>query len=103
MSWLLLALACASEVLWACSMKLSEGFSRPLPSLIAVVCTAATFVFLTYALKHLPLGAAYLIFIGAGAVGTFALGVLVFAEPLNPMRLGSVALILLGILALKLS
>ena len=84
-------------------MKLSLGFSRPLPSVLTFVAMAASFALLSVAMKSLPLGTAYTIWTGIGAVGAFLLGILVLGEPANAMRVGAAALIVTGLVMMKLS
>ena len=103
MSWVFLLVAGALETVWAASMKLSDGFTRPVPAIITVVAAAASFWLLALALRGLPLGVAYSVWVGIGAVGSVAVGALVLGEGLNALRIGSVALIVLGIVGLYLS
>ncbi len=84
-------------------MKLSLGFTRPLPSVLTFVAMAASFALLSVAMKSLPLGTAYTIWTGIGAVGAFLLGILVLGEPANAMRVGAAALIVTGLVMMKLS
>ncbi|MBM3115645.1 multidrug efflux SMR transporter [Jeongeupia naejangsanensis] len=102
MPWISLVVAGLFEVAWALALKASHGFSRPLPTLVFVVTLAASMGLLAYAVKHLPLGSAYAIWVGIGTLGTVALGVVWFHEPMNLLRLASVLLILAGIIGLKL-
>ena len=100
--WMLLGLAGLFEIGWAIGLKYTEGFSRPLPSLLTVGSMAASLFLLGLALRHLPLGTAYAVWTGIGTLGTVAFGILVLRESADPVRLLSVALILLGILGLKI-
>ena len=102
MEWIMLLLAGLLEVLWATTMKLSEGFTRLWPSVITAVGYLASALFLSIALKKLPLGSAYAMWTGFGIVGTTLLGVWLFKENLSPLQLGCVALIAAGIAGLKL-
>ncbi len=102
-AWLILAVAGLLEVAWAFAMKRSDGFTRLAPSLVTLVAAAASFVLLSIALRALPLGTAYAAWTGIGALGAFVLGIAVLGEPATALRLGSAALILVGIVGLKLS
>ena len=84
-------------------MKLSLGFTKPLPSVLTFVAMAASFALLSVAMKSLPLGTAYTIWTGIGAVGAFLLGILVLGEPANAMRVGAAALIVTGLVMMKIS
>jgi quaternary ammonium compound-resistance protein SugE len=102
MAWFYLFIAGVFEVAWAIGLKYTEGFSRLVPSLLTVAAMLVSFVFLSLALKTLPVGTAYAVWTGIGAVGTVIVGIILFAEPATVLRLGSVALILAGIAGLKL-
>ena len=102
MQWILLVLAGVFEVTWACAMKYSDGFTDLLPSVITVVGYIASAVFLALALKHLPLGTAYAMWTGFGIVGTSVLGIFLFQEKLSLPQMICVALIVVGIVGLKL-
>ena len=84
-------------------MKLSAGFTKPLPSVLTIVAMIASFGLLAVAMKSLPLGTAYTIWTGIGAVGAFVLGILVLGEPVSAMRVGAAALIVAGLVLMKLS
>lgn len=101
MAWLYLLIAGVFEVVWAIGLKYTEGFSRLVPSLLTVAAMVVSLVFLSLALKTLPVGTAYAVWTGIGAVGTVIVGIILFAEPATVLRLGSVALILAGIAGLK--
>ncbi len=103
MSWLILILAGLLEVVWAVGLKFTEGFSKPLPSLITLVAMAASFYFLSLAMRELPLGVAYSVWVGVGMVGAVIVGVVVFGESLGAVKLVSLLLIISGIVGLKLS
>ena len=103
MAWIFLFFAGLLEVAWAYTMKLSLGFTRPLPSVLTIVAMVASFVLLSIAMKSLPLGTAYTIWTGIGAVGAFLLGILVLGEPANAMRVGAAALIVTGLVMMKIS
>ena len=102
MEWIYLLLAAVLEVSWAIAMKYSEGFTRLLPSLITAVGYLASALFLSLALKKLPLGTAYAMWTGFGIVGTTLLGVLLFRETLNAAQVVCVLMICGGIAGLKL-
>ena len=90
MSWLYLLLAGLLEIVWAFAMKQSQGFTRPGATAITIVAMLASFGFLAAAMRTLPLGTAYAIWTGIGAVGAFALGILVLGEAASPLRLAAV-------------
>lgn len=98
----MLAVAGVLEVVWACAMKYSEGFSKIVPSVITVIGFFLSAVFLSLAVKKLPLGTAYAIWTGFGTVGTFALGVYLFQEHFSIPKVVCILLILSGIVGLKL-
>ena len=102
MEWIYLLLAAVLEVSWAIAMKYSEGFTRLMPSLITAVGYLASALFLSLALKKLPLGTAYAMWTGFGIVGTTVLGVLLFRETLNAAQVVCVLMICGGIAGLKL-
>ena len=103
MAWVILILAGIFEVVWAYSMKLSEGFTKLTPSLVTIVFMLLSFGLLAYSMKTLPLGTAYTIWTGIGAVGAFVVGILVLGEPVTPMRFLAAVLIVSGLLLMKLS
>jgi len=103
MAWILLFFAGLLEIVWAYSMKLSHGFSRLTPSIVTVIAMLASFTLLARAMRDLPLGTAYAIWTGIGAVSAFAVGVIVMGEPLTPMRVAGAGLIVSGLVVLKLS
>lgn len=103
MAWIYLFIAGLLEIVWAFSMKQSDGFSRLTPSVITIVTMIASFALLALAMKSLPLGTAYTIWTGIGAVGAFAVGVLVLGEQLSLMRVAAALLIVSGIVLMKLS
>jgi quaternary ammonium compound-resistance protein SugE len=103
MAWLLLAIAGLLEVGWAIGLKYTEGFTRPWPSVLTAVAMILSVVLLGIAMKTLPVGTAYAVWVGIGAVGTVILGIVLFAEPADFARLVSVGLIVAGIIGLKLS
>lgn len=103
MSWILLILAGGLEVVWAFSMKLSHGFTRLVPSLITLAAMLGSVGLLALAMRTLPLGTAYMVWTGIGAVGAFIVGVIALGEPLTPARLIAAALIFAGLVTMKLS
>ncbi len=103
MAWLWLGLAGLLEVVWAVALKYSDGFSRPAATGVFVVAGIGSFVLLAEALREIPLGTAYAVWTGIGAVGTAAYGMLVLGEPADALRLTSIVLIVAGIAGLKLS
>jgi quaternary ammonium compound-resistance protein SugE len=103
MAWVWLGIAGVLEIVWAYALKQSGGFSKPVETVVAVVAMIASFVVLSLAMKELPLGTAYTIWTGIGAVGAFILGVVLLGEAATLLRVGSAGLILAGIIGLKLS
>ena len=103
MAWLYLLIAGLLEVGWAIGLKYTEGFSRLWPSLATIAAMIFSLGFLGLALKTLPVGTAYAVWTGVGAVGTALLGIYLFAEPANAMRLACIGLIVAGIAGLKLA
>ena len=103
MPWIYLVVAGVFEIGWAIGLKFTEGFSRLWPSAWTIVAMIASFVFLAQALKHLPLGTAYAVWTGIGAAGTAVLGIILFDESRDVVRLFCLGLVLLGIFGLKLS
>ncbi|HTS94657.1 MAG TPA: multidrug efflux SMR transporter [Stellaceae bacterium] len=103
MAWLYLGIASVFEVTWAFAMKQSQGFARLGWGAITIGTTIASFGFLALAMRSLPLGTAYTIWTGIGAVGTFALGVIVLGESASAMRLAAAGLIVSGLVLMRLS
>ena len=103
MAWLYLFSAGILEVVWAFSMKKSDGFTRPGPAAVTIVTMIASFALLSLAMRSLPLGTAYTIWTGIGAVGAFIVGVVVLGEALTPMRIAAAVLIVSGLVMMKLS
>ena len=101
MAWFYLLLAGGLEVFWASFLKLSEGFTRPLYSALTVAGMLASFALLAQAMKTLPLGTAYAVWTGIGALGSLVVGIAVFRESASPARLLFAALLLAGIVGLK--
>jgi quaternary ammonium compound-resistance protein SugE len=102
MAWFYLLIAGLFEVAWAIGLKYTDGFTRLFPSIWTVASMAVSFVFLSLALKTLPVGTAYAVWTGIGAVGVAILGIVLFAEPANALRLACIGLIVGGIVGLKL-
>lgn len=102
MAWTYLLIAGLLEIGWAIGLKYSEGFSRLLPSVLTAIAMVASFAFLGLALRSLPLGTAYAVWTGIGTVGTVVLGILLFDEPLELMRLLCIVLIVTGVVGLRL-
>ena len=102
MKWIMLALAGVFEVAWAIAMKFSEGFTAVIPSVITIVGYILSAVFLSMALKNLPLGTAYAMWTGFGIIGTSVLGVFLFQEKLSVLQVVCILLIVVGIAGLKL-
>lgn len=103
MSWIILVIAGLLEVVWAVGLKYTHGFSRLTPSFITVTAMIVSMALLAWAMKSLPVGTAYAVWTGIGAVGAAITGIVLLGESANPMRLASLALIVLGIIGLKLS
>ena len=103
MAWLLLVIAGLLEVGWAIGLKYTDGFTRVWPSVGTAVAMVASVVLLGLAMRGLPVGTAYAVWTGIGAVGTVVLGILLFGEPATAGRLVCVLLIVAGILGLKLT
>ena len=103
MAWIFLVAAGLLEVIWAFFMKKSAGFTLPVPSAITLMTMIASFVLLSVSMKTLPLGTAYSVWTGIGAVGAFLVGIVVLGEAVTPMRLLAAVFILAGIVMMKLS
>ena len=103
MSWIILVIAGLLEVVWAVCLKYAHGFSRLTPSVISVTAMIVSMALLAWAMKSLPVGTAYAVWTGIGAVGAAITGIVLLGESANPMRLASLALIVLGIIGLKFS
>jgi quaternary ammonium compound-resistance protein SugE len=103
MAWVSLIIAGLLEVVWATAMKQSHGFSRPWPSTIMAVGMIASFALLSWSMRSLPLGTAYTVWTGIGAVGAFIVGIAMFGEAMTPMRVVAALLIVCGLVMMKLS
>ena len=103
MAWIWLAFAGLLEIVWAVAMKQSEGFTRLWPSVLTLVAMVGSVLLLGLAMKTLPLGTAYTVWTGIGAVGAFVVGILFLGEPLTAMRLVAGSLIVSGLVLMKMS
>lgn len=103
MAWIILFLAGLLEIGWAIGLKYTEGFTRLVPTVLTAGSMVASVILLGIAVRTLPLGTAYAVWTGIGTVGTVILGIVLFAEPATAVRLGCIALIILGIAGLKLA
>lgn len=103
MAWLYLIIAGLLEIAWAFAMKLSHGFTYPVPTVLMVVTMIGSFAFLALAMRALPLSTAYMIWTGIGAVGAFVVGILFLGEHLTPMRLLAATLIVSGLITMRLA
>jgi len=102
-AWIALFFAGLLEVVWAYAMKLSDGFSRVWPSLVTIAAMLASFALLAWSMRTLPLGTAYTIWTGIGAVGAFVVGIVVLGEAATPLRILAAAMIVGGLVLMKLS
>ena len=100
-AWLIVLIAGLLETGWALGLKYSDGFTKPIPSVLTIIGAIASFWLLSIAMKELPVGTAYAVWVGIGAVGTAVLAVFLFGDPVNLMRVMGIGLIIAGILALK--
>lgn len=103
MAWMMLIFAGLLEIGWAFTMKLSNGFTHPVYSIITIAGVIASFVLLSLSMKTLPLGTAYTIWTGIGAIGAFIVGIFVLGEAATPLRLLAAVLIISGLVLMKLS
>ncbi len=102
-AWVLIILAGILETVWALGLKYSDGFTKTWPSIITAVAVTGSFILLSTAMKTLPVGTAYAVWVGVGVLGTAIFAAVLLGEPLTPMRIAGIALILAGITALKLA
>lgn len=102
-AWAILVIAGLMETGWALGLKYSDGFTRPLPSALTVCGALLSFWLLSVAMRSLPVGTAYAVWVGIGAVGTAVAAVQLFGEPVNALRVLGILLILAGIVVLKLA
>ncbi|MCT4707969.1 quaternary ammonium compound efflux SMR transporter SugE [Enterobacteriaceae bacterium H16N7] len=103
MSWFVLFIAGLLEVVWAVGLKYTHGFSRLWPSVVTIVAMVLSMALLSWAMKTLPTGTAYAVWTGIGAVGAATTGILLLGESASPARIASLAMIVIGIVGLKLS
>lgn len=103
MAWICLSVAGILEIVWAFSMKKSAGFTLATPTVITIVTMIASFGLLSVAMKTLPLGTAYTVWTGIGAVGAFTVGIMALGEAVSPMRVMAAAMIVGGLVLMKLS
>jgi quaternary ammonium compound-resistance protein SugE len=103
MAWFILIVAGLFEVVWAFTMKQSDGFTRLWPSVVTVAAMLASFGLLAWSMRLLPLGTAYMVWTGIGAVGAFVVGIVFLGEAANTMRFVAASLIVGGLLLMKLS
>lgn len=103
MPWIYLTIAGLFECGWAIGLKYTDGFTRLWPSVLTVLAMAASFILLSLAMRSIPVGSAYAVWTGIGAVGVAVLGIALFDEPAGALRLGSILLIVLGIVGLRLA
>ena len=103
MAWIYLAIAGVLELVWAFSMKQSDGFTKLGPSVVTLIAMIASFALLSLSMKSLPLGTAYTIWTGIGAVGAFAVGIFMFGEAVTVMRIAAAVLIVSGLVLMKLA
>lgn len=103
MAWLVLLCAGILEVVWAVGLKYTEGFTKLTPSVITLAAMLGSVVLLAHAMRILPMGTAYAVWVGIGAVGAVIMGIMLFDEPVTILRLGSVGLVIAGIIGLKLA
>lgn len=102
-SWILLVIAGLLETGWAIGLKYTEGFTRPLPSVLTGLAIVASMLLLGIAARDLPIGTAYAVWVGIGAFGAAVLGIVLFGEPATAARLGFLGLLVISILGLKLT
>lgn len=103
MSWLIIILAGVFEIVWALGLKYSDGFSKLGPSLVTLIALLMSLSLLSFAMRTLPFTTAYGVWVGIGTVGTVIAGVILFSEPIHPLKMISLALIVAGVIGLKLS
>ncbi|MFL6878627.1 DMT family transporter [Pseudomonas marginalis] len=103
MAWISLIVAGLLEVVWAFSMKQSEGFTRVVPTIVTLVMVVASFALLSFSMKSLPLGTAYTIWTGIGAVGAFLVGIAFLGEPASILRVAAAILIVSGLVMMKVA
>lgn len=102
MAWILLFFAGVLEVIWAFFMKQSDGFTKLAPSVITMITMIASFVLLSMSMKSLPLGTAYTVWTGIGAIGAFIVGILILGEPAHTVRVIAAGFIVIGLIMMKI-
>lgn len=103
MAWIYLFIGGISEIVWSVFMKESHGFSRLVPSLVTIVFMVVSFFFLSLSMRTIPLGTAYVIWTGIGAVGAFVVGILIYQEPVTSLRILAAVLIVSGLVLMKIT
>ncbi|MET0981120.1 MAG: quaternary ammonium compound efflux SMR transporter SugE [Telluria sp.] len=103
MAWIMLVVAGVLEVIWAYAMKQSEGFTRLVPSVVTIVMMVASFALLSMSMRTIPLGTAYTVWTGIGAVGAFIVGIVALGEHVNATRILAAVLIVCGLVLMKIS
>jgi len=103
MAWIMLSVAGLLEVVWAFAMKQSHGFTRPIPSAVTLVAMIASFFLLSASMKSLPLGTAYAVWTGIGALGAFVLGIVALGEPITSLRVLAAVLLAAGLVLMGLT
>jgi len=101
-AWFSLFIAGLLEIFWSVCLKLSDGFTKLVPGILGLIGSVASMIFLMLALKHLPLGTAYAVWTGIGIVGNFIIGILIFHDPVSALQVVFVAMIVIGIVGLRL-
>lgn len=101
MAWIVIIIAGIFEIVWAAAMKQSDGFTRPIPSVVTLGAMLVSFTLLAYGMRSLPLGTAYMAWTSIGAIGAFVVGIIWFGEPLTVTRAFSALLIVSGLVLLK--
>ena len=101
--WLALVLAGLLEVCWAVGLKYTDGFRKPWPSAFVIVTIAASMFLLSWAARTLPIGTAYAVWVGIGALGAAVLGIVLFKEPVNIARIGFLLMLVISIVGLKMT
>ena len=103
MAWFILVIAGLIESVWAIGLKYTDGFTKLVPSLLTSIGIIASLVLLSYSARTLPIGTAYAVWVGIGAAGAVVLGILLFGEAANPLRLAFLALLMIAIIGLKVT
>ena len=103
MAWVFLLIGGVAEIVWAAFMKESQGFSKVVPSVVTIVFMVISFYFLALSMRTIPLGTAYVIWTGIGAIGAFIIGLTIYQEPVNGLRILAAVLIVSGLVLMKLT